>query len=189
MAGVEPARSLEHQHLKLARLPFLHMCKIQVSWCSPEESNLAPLRELLYRQPVPNRCTIGLQMLKHKNSKKQGDEGLGVAIGWFSCQGFTVCIPLTDSQPYDLVVETDDGLKKVQVKTTRNVRNGRCEVELRTKGGNKSGTGKTKQFDPKTVDLLFVLTHDGRKYLIPTNRLRGTSTIVLCEYYAEFLLE
>ena len=37
-----------------------------------------------------------------KNSKKQGDIGLGIAIGWFATQGYTVCVPLTDSQDYDL---------------------------------------------------------------------------------------
>jgi hypothetical protein len=41
----------------------------------------------------------------HKNTKKQGDVGL--AIGWFTSQGHTVCVHLTDSQDYDLVVEID----------------------------------------------------------------------------------
>jgi hypothetical protein len=56
--------------------------------------------------------------LKQKNSKKQGDVGMGVAIGYFAARGITVCIPLTDSQDYDLVIDLDDVLKKVQVKTT-----------------------------------------------------------------------
>jgi len=59
-------------------------------------------------------------MLKNqKNSKKQANVGIGIAIGYFSIKGITVCIPLTDSQEYDLVIEdVDDIFKKIQVKTT-----------------------------------------------------------------------
>jgi len=108
-------------------------------------------------------------MLKQRNSKKQGDVGIGIAIGWFVANGYTVSIPLTDSQDYDLVVETDGVLKKVQVKTsTYQAYSGVYSVELRTKGGNRTGTGRTKSFAQCTSDLLFILTGDGCKYLIPT---------------------
>lgn len=57
--------------------------------------------------------TLGDFMLKDKkNSRKQGDAGLGIAIGWFAKQEWTICFPLTDNQDYDLVVEKDFGLKK-----------------------------------------------------------------------------
>ena len=55
--------------------------------------------------------------MKYRNTKKQGDVGLGAAIAFFSNLGYTVATPLTDSQNYDLVVDMDEGLKKVQVKT------------------------------------------------------------------------
>ena len=42
---------------------------------------------------------------KAKNSKAQGDIGLSQAIAYFAKEGYTVCIPLTDSQDYDLIVE------------------------------------------------------------------------------------
>lgn len=65
------------------------------------------------------------------NSKQQGDVGLGAAIGWFTSKGYTVCIPLTDSQDYDLVVETKGKLEKVQVKTTSSTKeNGNSTVWL-----------------------------------------------------------
>ena len=41
------------------------------------------------------RVIAMLQMDKCKNSKKQGDVGMGVAIGWFAADGYTVCVPLT----------------------------------------------------------------------------------------------
>ena len=104
-------------------------------------------------------------MLKtQKNSKKQGDVGLGVAIGWFSENGYTVSVPLTDSQDYDLVVEKNDGLKKIQVKTVY------CKTEynvyranLRIMGGNKSGSS-VKKFKKEFVDFVFILTNDKEKY-------------------------
>ena len=53
-----------------------------------------------------------------KNTKIQGSIGLGQAIAYFVRIGYTVSIPLNDSQDYDLVVEIDEKLYKVQVKTT-----------------------------------------------------------------------
>ena len=53
-----------------------------------------------------------------KNTKIQGSIGLGQAIAYFVKVGYTVSIPLNDSQDYDLVIEIDGKLYKVQVKTT-----------------------------------------------------------------------
>lgn len=54
------------------------------------------------------------------NSKKQGDVGMCYAIAYYSRLGWTVSIPITDSQDYDLLVEnTDNNILKVQVKTSR----------------------------------------------------------------------
>ena len=51
-----------------------------------------------------------------KNSKKQGDAGLGQAIAYFTMLGYDIALPLTDSADWDLIVEMDDLLKRVQVK-------------------------------------------------------------------------
>lgn len=89
------------------------------------------------------------------NPRKQGDAGMGIAVGWFASRGYTVCIPLTDSQSYDLVVDMD-GLKKISVRTsTRRQTNGRYLVGLRTQGGNKTGF-KIKYFEPTVVDMLLL---------------------------------
>jgi len=124
-------------------------------------------------------------VLKQKNSKKQGDVGLGSAIAWFTSQGYTVCIPLTDSQDYDLVVEIDDMMLRVQVKTTtqKNVA-GSYVVGLRTLGGNQS-FHTIKKFDKEKVDYIFVLTEDGSRYFIPSNDVEVKSQLTLskCELY------
>lgn len=74
---------------------------------------------------------------------------MGIAIGWFACHGFTVCVPLTDSQPYDLVVDGGEGLKRVAVRTTTQKRGQTYLVGLRTQGGNKSQFTITTEFSAR----------------------------------------
>ena len=51
-------------------------------------------------------------------NKEKGNSGLGMAIAYFSTNGYTVSIPLNDTQDYDLIVEKDNKLERVQVKST-----------------------------------------------------------------------
>ena len=119
-----------------------------------------------------------------KNTKKQGDAGMGIAIGWFTNNGYNISIPLTDSQDYDLVVEVNGELKKVQVKTTSyKTKYGTYSVSVSVKGGNRSGTGKIKKFDWKSVDYLFIATNNGDKYIIPTFENIPKNSINLGEQY------
>lgn len=39
------------------------------------------------------------------NSKKQGDIGMYYAMAYYAKLGWTVSVPVTDSQDYDLVVD------------------------------------------------------------------------------------
>ena len=114
-----------------------------------------------------------------KNSKKQGDVGVGIAIGWFVQNGYTVCIPLTDSQDYDLVIEIDGILKKVQVKTTYAISpEGNYVVNLRVSGGNKSRT-TVKHFNQDFADILFIVTENNVKYFIPIEDIDNRNSINL----------
>jgi hypothetical protein len=124
--------------------------------------------------------------LQQKNSRKQGDVGLGAAISRFCREGRTVSIPLTDNQSFDLVIG-DENLKKVQVKTTTHQQpSDSYTVELRTQGGNRSGTGKSKQL--ADVDFIFVLTDSGEEYLIPFSEVEGQSTVTLGDSYRRWKL-
>jgi hypothetical protein len=122
---------------------------------------------------------------RSENPRKQGDAGLGVAIAWYATNGYTVCVPLTDSQRFDLVIGKET-LERVQVKTTTSIVHGRYSVSLRTKGGNRSGTGKTAYFDPAEVDVLFVVTGDGSCYAIPATSVRGKAVIELGRSYQQY---
>ena len=124
---------------------------------------------------------------RHLNPRKQGDIGLGVAIGWFTANGYTVSVPLTDSQPYDLVVEQDGVLSRVSVKTTTLRKNGGYEVGLRTQGGNKTQTN-VRHFDSSGVELLFVACSNGTNYLIPSAAISAKSAIVVGEKWSAYQL-
>ena len=115
---------------------------------------------------------------KQNNPNKQGDMGMGLAISYFTLKGWTVCLPLTDSQSYDLVVDDGINLNKVFIRTsTRKVESGGYEVNLRSQGGNFTRKNKTKLFDKSKCDLVFVACSDGRQYLIPSDKINSKSTI------------
>ena len=124
-----------------------------------------------------------------KNSKKQGDLGLATAIRYFSSVGATVLIPLTDSQDYDLVVEDDAGeLYKVQVKTTGFKKCGKFVCNLRVMGGNRRTYAVAKYADQLSYDLLFILTAEGKTYLIPKSELKVKNSVTLGKKYDKFLI-
>jgi hypothetical protein len=136
------------------------------------------------RQPLPE--AVGFRA--HGNTRHQGDAGLGIAIAYFSRIGAKVGIPLTDSQPYDLMVDDGHQLTRVQVRTTT-VREGRSYVVgLKTVGGNKTQT-ITKVFDPRAYEWLFVVCGDATAYLIPTTAITARYSIFLGRKYECFRLE
>ena len=121
-----------------------------------------------------------------KNSKQQGDVGLGSAIAYYTSLGYTVSIPLNDSQQYDLLVDEEGDIKRVQVKTSyHKTPEGVYRVCLKTSGGNKSFT-TIKPFDSKTVELLFVLAEDGSRYSVPTSEFSATNNLNLGKKMEKF---
>jgi len=121
-----------------------------------------------------------------KNTKKQGDWGLGEAIAYFTKNEYTVSVPLTDSQDYDLIVEKDNKLQRVQIKTnTYKNKKGSFAVSLTTKGGNRSYS-TIKKFNKENVELVFIVTSENKKYLIPTDYV--LNSIALGPKYDVFLV-
>ena len=66
------------------------------------------------------------------DNKEKGRIGLITAISYFGLNGYTINIPLNDTQWYDLVVEKDGILKTVQCKCTTTLDN---DISLRNTGG------------------------------------------------------
>lgn len=102
------------------------------------------------------------------NTKMQGNIGVGQAIAYYTKNLHVVSLPLNDSQGYDLVVEKEGKLLKVQVKTTGyKTPYGDYSVNLKTCGGNQS-FHTVKHFDNTETDLLFIYCLDGTMYEIPS---------------------
>lgn len=115
-------------------------------------------------------------MLKdHKNPKVKGTVGVGHAIGYFTRKGIVVSIPLNDSQPYDLIIDMEGELKKVQVKTSTS-----DSIALRTMGGNQS-YHTAKMFDHKSSDFVYGLLDSGESWLVPTNAFTNKTALKLTD--------
>ncbi len=117
-------------------------------------------------------------MFEWLNSKKQWDVWMGYAIAYFSKTWSTVCIPLTDSQDYDLIVDIKWILNRVQVKTASHLSYWKYVVYLRTSWWNRSWTWKKKFLKNNNVESLFVLCDNWEQYLIPVNILPKNSLML-----------
>lgn len=121
------------------------------------------------------------------NTKLQGNIGIGKAIAHFTELGYIVSIPLTDSQKYDLIVDIDSLLYRVQVKTTTFKVGNVYQVLLKTNGGNKTRTTESL-FDNSESDILFIWCDDGSMFSIPTLEISNTHTLNLGDKVVKYKL-
>lgn len=126
--------------------------------------------------------------LLQKNTRKQADVGLGQAIAYFTGLGYSVSIPLTESQRYDLIVDDGETLYRVEVKTTRYRRENRYIAKLSTQGGNQSWGGVVKKFSAADADYVFIVTEYGVRFLIPAELIDGFSEVSLGGKYDEHIV-
>jgi len=114
------------------------------------------------------------------SNKERGNAGLAIAIAYFGANGYTVSVPLNDTQDYDLIVEINGELQKVQIKATGYKTNGNYTVNLKSAGGTKGTI--YKRVNETKVDLLFVLCENMDMYLIPKEEfLKYSSSMSLNE--------
>ena len=111
--------------------------------------------------------------------RRQGDLGEASAIEWLTRAGACVSLPIGASPDYDLIADFDGRLVRVQVNTSTCWRNGRYEVTLATRGGNRSWSGVAKLLDVTRCDSVFVHVGDGRRWYIPSRAVGGASGILL----------
>ena len=123
--------------------------------------------------------------------RRQGDLGEASAIELLTASGGRISFPLFHSPDYDLILELNGRLLRVQVKTsTRRTRIGNWHVMLATRGGNQSWNGLVKRFDSSRCELLFALVGDGRRWLVPASEIEGRVGITLGgPKYSEFEVE
>ena len=118
-------------------------------------------------------------------NKEKGNTALGIAIGYYSSNGYTVSIPLNDTQDYDLIIDKNDKLKKVQVKSTGcKTKYGNYQVALKSCGGTLGKTYKTVV--ETSIDEVFILTKNFEMYIIPNSEIDNKSTLNICSKYYKY---
>ena len=120
-----------------------------------------------------------------KTNKEKGNTGLAMAIAYYVSNGYTVSIPLNDTQDYDLIVDRNNALKRIQVKSTScRGKSENYQVALKSCGGTK---GKTyKRVIDTYIEEVFILTEKKEMYAIPINIIKNKSTLAICEKYEKY---
>ena len=97
------------------------------------------------------------------NRKQIGRIGLSMAINYFTCQGYTVSLPMNDTQWYDIVIEKDGIFQTVQCKATQTESG---EIDFRSTGGT-NGSVYDSLMNHSELDYLFCVNKDFNMWLIP----------------------
>ena len=100
-----------------------------------------------------------MQLLTNKD---KGRAGMALAIAYFGANGYTVSIPLNDTQWYDLIVEKDGVFQTVQCKFTASRDKA---VNLKSAGGTKGAIYDCILNHP--IDLLFCADDKQNLFVIP----------------------
>lgn len=121
-----------------------------------------------------------------ETNKEKGRSGLAIAIGYFGSHGYTVSIPLNDTQDYDLLVDKDNTISKISVKATgQRSEYGVSIVNLRNMGGT-DGKVYGRECD-KNIDYVFVVNEAQEMWLLPKETLT-TTAMSLGEKYTKYRL-
>jgi len=111
-------------------------------------------------------------------NKAQGDNCEAFAVFYYASLGYTVSKPLNHSSYYDLIVDIDGVLKKVECKSSRYKDNEvSYQVCLVTSGGNQSWNKIAKRIDSAKVDEIFILDGDGNYYIFPSKDLHNRKAV------------
>lgn len=116
-----------------------------------------------------------MQKLTNKNI---GRIGLSMAINYFTLKGYTISLPLNDTQWYDMVIEKDKKFYTVQCKATQTEDD---TINLRSCGGTK-GTVYDNIINHPELDYIFAVNKNLECWLIPISAIiksGNTKTIQL----------
>lgn len=97
-------------------------------------------------------------------NREIGRIGLSMAINYFTMQGYTISLPLNDTQWYDMVVEKDKKFYTIQCKATQ-TEDG--TISLRSCGGT-NGNVYDNIINHPELDYVFCVNKDFECWLIPT---------------------
>lgn len=122
------------------------------------------------------------------STKQYGNIGVAHCISYMVKKGYTVSIPLSDAQDYDLVVDIEGILKKVQVKTTQQTTPYNLPMVTVKSSGGTSGKMYGSVLE-SGCDLLYVY-HTGvdSAWLIPVTDDLPRTSINLGDKYSQYKL-
>ena len=96
-----------------------------------------------------------------------GRIGLSMAINYFTINGYTVSLPLNDTQWYDLVVEKDGKFYSVQCKATQTSDD---TINMRSTGGT-NGAEYDNILNHSELDYIFAVNKELECWLIPMDAI------------------
>jgi len=112
-------------------------------------------------------------------TKDQSVQAKGIAIGWFSKNEYTVSLPISRHEDYDILVDKDGKILKIRIIST-NYKNsiGKWEVSLRQMCSTYSCGNTTKKFDNTSCDAVFMVCGTHELFLIPSADIHCTVKII-----------
>jgi len=111
-----------------------------------------------------------------RTTQRKGDIAVSQAIARFTKMGYDVALPITESASYDLIVDTNKELRRVQVRYS-SVR----EVALRRIHSNSNGY-VVKKTKPNAYDWLYIFKNTGEEYLIKECLSNRNSIVPTLDY-------
>lgn len=94
-----------------------------------------------------------------RTTQRKGDIALTLAIATFTKLGYDVSVPITESAAYDIVVDTGEGLFRVQCKYSSS-----NEIDLRCIHSNSTGY-VVKTYAVNSFDWLYVYSPENGEYI------------------------
>ncbi|MFH1199323.1 MAG: group I intron-associated PD-(D/E)XK endonuclease [Candidatus Omnitrophota bacterium] len=103
------------------------------------------------------------------HTKFKADIGVAKVIADLVDKGYVPCIPLSEHQPYDLVVVLDSGeIVKLQVKYATLQRNGTIEVKFKTSWADRHGT-HMRRYNEREFDYYAIFCPEKEKIVYIPN--------------------
>ena len=113
-----------------------------------------------------------------KTTTEQGDIGEARAIYEYVKLGYIVSKPINDKAKYDLIIDKDGVLQRVQVKTSSNhvkENNNIYKIKISSDYANRNVSIR-KPRNELDYDILFVLVESGEVWSIPVEHLGDVKT-------------
>jgi len=111
-----------------------------------------------------------------RTTQRKGDIAVSQAIARFTKMGYDVALPLTESAHYDLIVDTGEELKRVQVRYS-----GVRQVALRRIHSNSNGY-VVKKTELNAYDWLYIYKNSGEEFLIKQCLVNRNSIVPTFNY-------